>query len=127
MGNEKAINQLIAHHSVIFKPDERLMWVSTYPFQLGQYVCYDLRKIFGEAESLDIKNEVITDSLTISPDSFLFSKQYQNFNEYKEIAQKLKIYPDQISLSDIEKFRFTEPRLLSHLRISRGLFCRNRR
>ncbi len=109
MGNEKAINQLISHHSVIFKPEERLMWVSTFPFQLGQYVCYDLQKIFDEAESLDIKNEVITDSLTISPDSFLFSKQYQNFNEYKVIAQKLKINSGQISQSDVEKFVSVNP------------------
>ena len=32
MGNEKSINQLIAHHSVIFKPGERLVWVSTSPW-----------------------------------------------------------------------------------------------
>ena len=76
---------------------------------IGKYVCYDLKKIFDEAESLDIKNEVITDSLTISPDSFLFSKQFQDFNEYKVIAQKLKINPDQISQSDIEQFVSLNP------------------
>ena len=38
LGNEKAINQLIAHHSIIFKPSKLQVWVSTYPFQLGQYV-----------------------------------------------------------------------------------------
>ena len=27
MGNPLAINQLIAHHSVIFKPGEQLAWV----------------------------------------------------------------------------------------------------
>lgn len=47
MGNEKAINQLIAHHSIIFKPEEKLMWVSTNPWQEGEYVCYDLNEIFN--------------------------------------------------------------------------------
>ena len=42
--NEKSINQLIAHHSVIIKPADGLMWVSTQPFQLGKYSCYDLNK-----------------------------------------------------------------------------------
>lgn len=44
--NPKSINQFICHHSVVFKPCERLLWVSTTPWQMGEYVCYDLKKIF---------------------------------------------------------------------------------
>jgi hypothetical protein len=109
MGNEKAVNQFIAHHSVIFKPEQRLMWVSTHPYQLGQYVCYDLEKIFDEAESMDIKKEIIIDSLTIPADSFLFSVRYQNFEKYKKMAQKLKNNPTQITQSDIEQFLSLNP------------------
>jgi hypothetical protein len=31
LGNEKAIDQLIAHHSIIFEPQKLLVWVSTSP------------------------------------------------------------------------------------------------
>jgi isopenicillin-N N-acyltransferase like protein len=103
MGNEKAINQLIAHHSVIFKPGERLMWVSTAPYQLGKYVCYDLKKIFGEAESFIPINEIATDSLGILPDTFLYSDQYIKFKQFRKIAQKLKKEPNQISPAGIEQ------------------------
>lgn len=49
-GNENAINQLIAHHSIIFKPESRLVWVSANPFTLGEYVCYDLNQVFADKE-----------------------------------------------------------------------------
>jgi len=42
-----SINQYISHHAVIFKPTERVMWISTAPWQLGKMVKYDLNELFN--------------------------------------------------------------------------------
>ncbi len=47
LGNEMSINQYISHHSVIFKPVQRVVWVSTAPWQLGKMVKYDLNELFN--------------------------------------------------------------------------------
>ncbi len=88
MGNEKAINQLIAHHSVIFKPKQLQIWVSTSPYQLGAYICYDLKTIFSD--SLNIHNNIFDSSLTIKPDSFLYSTDYKDFVRFKELTKQLR-------------------------------------
>ena len=90
MGNEKALNQLIAHHSVIFKPARLQVWVSTNPFQLGQYVCYDLNKVFAEAPGLKEKKELYEKQLTIPADSFLYSSSYGKFIAYKKYRELFK-------------------------------------
>jgi len=87
LGNEKSINQLIAHHSVIFKPKQKQIWVSTAPWQLGAYVCYDLNKIFAAP---DFSTEIKTELLTIAPDTFLNTTQYTEFLFYREYCKKLK-------------------------------------
>ncbi len=79
LGNEKAINQLIAHHSIIFKPSKLQVWVSTYPFQLGQYVAYDLNKIFNVSNIARQKQEIFEKALVIPPDSFLFSNDFKKY------------------------------------------------
>lgn len=82
-GNEKAINQMIAHHSVIFQPDSLRMWVSTQPWQLGEYICYDLRKIFA-LNGLQHDIEIADTSLNIAPDPFLATNEYQSFLRFRK-------------------------------------------
>lgn len=90
MGNEKAINQLIAHHSVIFKPEERLMWVSTNPYNLGRYVAYDLKEVFRTHKGLKEKKEIYEEHLMIAADSFLYSGGYQDYLQYKQLKRKIR-------------------------------------
>lgn len=84
MGNEKAVNQLIAHHAIIFQPEKQKVWISTAPWQLGKFVCYDLNKIFA-ANPIENKefNEV---ELGIAADPFLNTQEFQDmlkFNSYR--------------------------------------------
>ncbi len=90
MGNEKAVNQLIAHHSIIFKPEELKAWVSTSPFQLGEYVCYDLNEVFAEAKEIKESTIIYNDELTITADLFLSSSDYKNFIRFKDIRSEIK-------------------------------------
>jgi len=89
MGNEKAINQLIAHHSIIFKPRERKVWVSTSSWQLGPYVCYDLSKIFHTFAPLQQQVEIIEADQTIPADEFLQTEQYLSFLRFREMRSTL--------------------------------------
>lgn len=88
--NEKNICQLISHHAVIFKPEELKMWVSTNPFQLGKFVCYDLDSVFKNYPGMTVNKEIYEKELTISPDSFLLSEGYKNFKTFKKIKAQIK-------------------------------------
>lgn len=86
-GNEKAINQLLAHHAVIFSPEKNLMWVSAPPYQLGDFVAYDLNKIFsGDPKIGDLEAEV----LTIPKDPFADSEEYKRFENFRKMTKNLK-------------------------------------
>jgi len=88
IGNEKAMNQLISHHSIIFKPKELKVWVSTPPYQLGKYIMYDLNKIFN-LKNITAKTEINDTSFTIPVDSFLYSNDYKNRLKFVEIRHKI--------------------------------------
>lgn len=87
LGNEKAINQLIAHHSIVFEPKKLLVWVSTAPWQLGQYKAYDLKKVFALA-GMKTDTEVSDSLLTIAADTFLINKSYKDFVTYRNFKQR---------------------------------------
>lgn len=86
--NELAINQLIAHHSVIFKPEKGMMWVSTSPWQLGKYVAYDLNKIFSD--SIDFRTEIYSEEYTIAEDSILHTPLYDDILAFKRLTPYIK-------------------------------------
>ena len=70
VGNEMTLNQSIAHHAVIFKPSEAKMWVSTTPWQSGEFVCYDLAVFFSEGShpKRSIELDVVADSTFLKDD-----------------------------------------------------------
>ena len=101
MGNPRAINQLIAHHSVVIQPEKNLFYVSTQNFQLGTYVGYNLEEIMrtGKIESVQY----------IPKDPFVDSPAYQSFKSYKETKNKISKFvnfgkPLELSSTEIQSF-----------------------
>lgn len=97
MGNEKAINQLIAHHSVIFEPEKKLFWISTAPYQLGTYLCYNLDSVFGTMKAKGSEFILYEEALNIAADTFLHTPEYMGFVRYKEL---LKLFQEAIKAGE---------------------------
>ncbi len=91
-GNEKALNQLIAHHGIIFKPKHRLVWISSSPYQLGEFVCYDLNEVFKNREHYPANKSLQKDSLAIPKDVFLDTKEYKNYEAYRIADRQMDLY-----------------------------------
>ncbi|MFH6956060.1 C45 family autoproteolytic acyltransferase/hydrolase [Flavobacterium aquidurense] len=104
-GNEKALNQLMAHHGVIFKPKEKLVWVSANPYQLGEFVCYNLDAIFKERKAKSIVS-FQQENLNIAKDPFLETIQYKNY-------QKFRIEDDKID-SHLKNKDVISPEFIQH-------------
>lgn len=101
LGNEKSINQLIAHHSIIFAPQKKIIWISTSPYQLGEYIAYNLDSVFYGTN----RNGRVSKSLpllSIPADSVFLRDQYPAFVEYRRIHREfnktgsMSISPDSL-------------------------------
>ncbi len=89
VGNEKAMAQMISHHSVIFQPAKKDMWVSTIAYQLGEYLGYHLIQIF-DSSYLKPGEKIYDTAITIPADNFLFSSRFEDFMQFKEERNKIK-------------------------------------
>lgn len=116
MGNEKALNQLLGHHSVVFMPEKRLMWVSTAPYQLGAYVAYDLNEIFKNPKPED--KSLGIDTLLIAEDSFAQHQDFQNYVEFRQLKKELK----KLSKDDSEYDKSDEEKALRVVEINPNYF-----
>nr|WP_245365250.1 C45 family peptidase [Chryseobacterium jejuense] len=99
-GNEKALNQLLAHHAIIFSPEKKLVWVSSNPYQLGEFVCYDLNEIFsGKALQPDNFSK---SQLNIPRDPFADSEEFENYEISRMLSKEISDATDNkdIALTD---------------------------
>ncbi|MCB4808056.1 C45 family peptidase [Tamlana sp. 62-3] len=109
-GNEKALNQLLAHHGVVFKPEQGLVWVSSNPYNLGEFVAYNLNEVFTEADSSFQSHQ--TSNLNIETDPFLYSEAYKNYENYRVESRKLSeaiSNNTHINTNDLEAFKQLNP------------------
>lgn len=111
-GNEKSLNQLMAHHGIIFKPEEKLVWVSANPYQLGEFVCYDLNKIFKNREQTDTIVSLSKSELNIAKDPFLATVEFKNYQKFRIEDEKIDSYlkkKDTISSEFIQEYQSLNP------------------
>lgn len=98
-GNQKAINQLIAHHAVIFKPAERKVWVSASPYQLGTFVCYDLNRVFSEFPSIRSNTPMSNNTENIAADPFLNTSAYRGYEHFRKLKNDVQWFANHPSYS----------------------------
>ena len=111
-GNEKALNQLLAHHAIIFKPEQRLVWVSSNPYQLGAFTAFDLNKVFSEAPNNSGKTSLQEVNLLIEKDTFLYSEAYKNYQTYRQLSTQVSSAIENkqdISPEDLKELQASNP------------------
>ncbi|HEX3385856.1 MAG TPA: hypothetical protein VHS53_11735, partial [Mucilaginibacter sp.] len=92
-----------AHHSIVFEPQKLKVWVSTSPWQLGEFVCYDLEKVFA-LKGMKKDQEISDSDLTIPPDTLLNTQTFKDFEAYRNIAQRISdnktVDPDSLIINN---------------------------
>lgn len=105
-GNEKALNQLLAHHGIVFQPEDLLVWVSSNPYQLGEFVAYDLNEVFKKRGMNQEAVSVSKPRRNIAADSFLATDAFENYERYKSLRDKIQkalASEEQLELDQLSK------------------------
>ncbi|MEB2777821.1 C45 family peptidase [Algoriphagus sp. D3-2-R+10] len=92
-GNPMAINQLLAHHAVIFEPVKGIAYISAAPFQENVFNAYDVSSIKTMAD-LDPIHSPEIDSLRLAQDTFFASRGFSDYQEYKILKADFNTDPE---------------------------------
>lgn len=87
-GNEKALNQMLAHHGIVFQPEDLLVWVSSSPYQMGEFVAYDLNEVFSDGNKGN--TSVAKTALNIAKDPFLQTEAFKNYELYRSLRDDIQ-------------------------------------
>ena len=110
LGNTKCVNQFISHHSVIFKPSKKLLWVSTRPWQMGEYICYDLNKIFAD-EKYVFQNRMDHPELALQTDQNLL-----------QISDRVKLFREKSKELLSDKKTWTEDEISGFIQLNPAFY-----
>ena len=109
-GNEKALNQLLAHHGIIFEPRKKMVWVSSNPYQLGEFVAFQLDSVFLYSEQKLFS--LSTKSALIAKDSFINTQAFRNYENYRKEKRKIEQIIDEnldYNSKDMDRFISLNP------------------
>lgn len=81
MGNPRALNQLIAHHSVVMQPEQLNFYISTQDYQLGEYAGYNLEEVFKTKKAKSFSS--------INSSQFVNSEAYVKFKSFKKNKKEI--------------------------------------
>lgn len=96
--NQKSVNQLIAHHSVIFEPEEKNIWIAGGKgWQYGEFIHLNLDSLMSEFSHAGSGNSSSSCSVMlpgcgvydIPEDTLFFTAGLDNILEYRKLVNKL--------------------------------------
>ena len=88
LGVPHAINQLLAHHGIVFEPNKLNVWISTAPYQIGDFICYNLDSIFNNNSNSKTTSFISV----INKDTLLNSELYSNYQRWKIIKDDINSF-----------------------------------
>lgn len=89
-GNEKALNQMLAHHGIVFKPETLEVWISANPYQMGEFVAYNLNEVFNDRKNNPATTTLSVTKNTLPADPFLKTESYKDYEEYRVLERKIE-------------------------------------
>lgn len=119
-GNEMAINQLIAHHSVVFEPEKLNIYVCTQPKEFAPYKKFNLQDILKTVETRDLaSSQNFTITKFAVADSVRQSKEYTNYKRYVDFRYLISALDEDTKLiSNLDSFVVLNPNFFESYNIA---------
>jgi len=80
----------IQHHGIVFQPEERKVWVSTNPYQMGEFVAYDLDEVFEKMKTQKEEVVIASEVFNVPEDPFIHTKTYANYETFRVLSRKIE-------------------------------------
>lgn len=125
LGNEMAINQLIAHHSVVFEPEKLTMYVCLQPKEFAPFLKFNLQDILTNVDA-DV-NHCDGKQLKMAEysvaDSIKQSKEFKDYKKYVDYRFLLSILDEDTKVvSNLDSFVSYNPKLFEAHEIAGDIY-----